>query len=550
MNHPPKHLLQKAFDLRHEDSARLALSLKNVSPEVRTWLVQQVKGRQRASKKLPTWSENPDIIFPPAVNLEQSSSEETALYKAERVDVHDHDYDHPHQASHPPQRPLKPHQLAFPSPPPNNNLTLVDLTGGFGVDTCYFATRARHVIHVEPNAELQSIAAHNSRVLGLSNITFLTMTAEQFLHQPEQAGTPPYDWIYIDPSRRPKASRQPNAHSRSNAYSHSNTSSQPNRAITFLESEPNVLELLDRMRHVSRRILIKASPMISIPEALNQLRKGNRAGGGAEVKEVEAPENKASEIETREIETPKVTVRDVHVVSVRNECREVLFRVDGISVAPDGMARTSGVLNTQESQNIDGIRRIAVNIHGFRNDRDDGIHSLTTIFAYDQYEEEDASVQIADPEAVWAAGKSSSNLPSAYRWIYEPNASIMKCGAFRLVGERFGLHKIAPNTHLYLSVERVDGFPGQTLEIQQVLPYRKDAVRTHLSPLKGQIATRNFPDTEPQIRKKTGIKQGDAHRILACCLSDGHPALIVGKFHPADPEPVDPEPVDPDQVAG
>jgi uncharacterized protein/THUMP domain-containing protein/putative methyltransferase len=175
-------------------------------------IITQVAGRKKAEKKLPRWYNTPNILYPPAVSIEQSSSEITANYKAGLF----------------------------------SGKTAIDLTGGFGVDIFYLAQNFEEVTYVEKNKELAQIAQHNFTCLGQKNIKVTSSSAESALTTHNQN----YDLIYLDPDRRPNGDK---------------------RVTGFADSTPNILELLPTLQKMSANILVKASPMMDINLGLNEL---------------------------------------------------------------------------------------------------------------------------------------------------------------------------------------------------------------------------------------------------------------------------------------
>jgi len=213
--------------LRHKTICNLPASI----------VIDQISGKRRAKEKLPTFYATNGIIYPPSINVEQSSSEATARYKVEIVKSLN----------------LKSYRL------------LVDLTGGFGVDTLYFSKLFEKVTYVEPNTSLLEIARHNHQSFGQSNIKYLNVPAEDFLKGNDSA-----DLVYIDPSRRNQKS---------------------GKVFRFTDCEPNVRQLQDIIFSRSALIFIKASPLLDVQQGIKELK----------------------------------FVRKVIVVSVNNECKELLF---------------------------------------------------------------------------------------------------------------------------------------------------------------------------------------------------------------------------------
>ncbi|QMU30316.1 THUMP-like domain-containing protein [Adhaeribacter radiodurans] len=195
-------------------------------------LVHYIQARQKVKSKLPLWYQNLQIIYPPYLSLEQSSSEITARYKANLV----------------------------------RGQVLIDLTGGFGIDSFYFAQRFEQVHYVEQNPSLTAVSEFNATVLGVTNIQFHTDNAAKFLKN----FTGKADCIYLDPARRGNA----------------------NQKLHLLsDCEPNVLEMLPLLFQKSDQVLLKTSPMLDIEQARQQLNK----------------------------------VSKVLVIAVDNECKEVLY---------------------------------------------------------------------------------------------------------------------------------------------------------------------------------------------------------------------------------
>lgn len=335
-------------------------------------LVQQIQARQKATPKLPTWVNNPDVIFPATLSVEQSSSEAAAAFKASIIE----------------------------------GSLLIDLTGGFGVDSFYFAKKFDKVIHLEQNTELQQTAAFNFSLLGASNIQSINTTAEAFLQTFSEVA----DVIYLDPARR--GGREEKLH-------------------LLQDCEPDVLHLLPLLFSKAKAVLLKTSPMLDIELALEQLGK----------------------------------VKQVWVVAVQNEVKEVLYLLQ-----PKTLPATE-------------IERTAVNL---LPDTEPQTVSFTGI------DENQATPHYADPD----------------EYIYEPNAAILKAGAYRYLGQLYELSKLHPNSHLYTSATLVPGFPGRSFRCLSVSRYNKKELMRLLPNKKANITVRNFPETVAEIRKKTGIKEG------------------------------------------
>lgn len=214
-----------------DDVQRLALEVRK-HPEVDAhFALDQIAGRQKSRTKLPSWAGVDALIFPPSVSLEQCSSEATASYKSSLV----------------------------------SGESLVDLTGGFGVDFSFLASRFSRAVYVERQEHLCHIAEHNFKELGLSHVQVVNDDAEHYL-----ATMPVFDLIYLDPARRDGAG---------------------NRVFRLDDCTPNVVQLLDLLLAKARQVMIKLSPMLDVSQALRQMR----------------------------------SVSEVHIVSVAGECKELLL---------------------------------------------------------------------------------------------------------------------------------------------------------------------------------------------------------------------------------
>ncbi|MEJ1222319.1 THUMP-like domain-containing protein [Sediminicola sp. 1XM1-17] len=344
-------------------------------------LVQQMEAKKKCSSKLPTWFETEGIFYPDKLNIEQTSSETTAQYKANLV----------------------------------NGKSLVDLTGGYGVDSYFFSMKVGQVYHCEINNDLSEIAAYNYEVLGVTNIECLPYDGLEFLAGTDQL----FDWIYIDPSRRNDA-----------------------KGKVFMLSDclPDVPNNLSLLFEKAPQILIKTSPLLDFTIGINELQ----------------------------------FVKEIHVVAVKNEVKELLW-----------------VLKKDHQGDID-IKTINFNTE------------IEETF-----------------EFAWADEKrniSQFGMPQSY--LYEPNAAILKSGAFRSIGNTFGLKKLHEHSHLYTSETLVD-FPGRLFQIINAVPYNKKALQ-QLGIRKANVTTRNFPESVERIRKKHKLQDGGDIYLFFTTIHDGN----------------------------
>lgn len=173
-------------------------------------LIQQIESRSKIEKKLPTWYHFDGIYYPPKLNLEQTSSEITAKYKASLL----------------------------------KGNTLADLTGGFGIDSFYFSEVFKKVYHFEHNSILSKIAAHNFKVLKKHTIQCVPENGMEWVAKEK------YDVIYVDPSRRHDSK---------------------GKVFLLKDCEPNIPENLTELLNGCDLLLLKTSPMLDITAGLNEL---------------------------------------------------------------------------------------------------------------------------------------------------------------------------------------------------------------------------------------------------------------------------------------
>ena len=374
----------------NDDVAKLAFQ-KNPFPQV-PWveILNQIAAKQKAKSKLPTWFQTCNILYPSKVSVEQTSSEKTASYKASLV----------------------------------SGSSLIDLSGGFGVDDYYFAQQLQQVVHCEINSELSAIVAHNSIHLGLTNFQCIAGDSTTILRELNQL----FDWIYIDPSRR---------------------SDSKGKVFMLQDCLPNVPELLDLYWNYSANILIKTAPILDLSAGLSELKH----------------------------------VKAIHIVAVDNEVKELLWVLEKQYTGSVSLSTSN--LKKESTESFSFLQ-----------------HNLTESVSYSQ------------PK----------------RYLYEPNAAIMKSGGFDEVAVAYGLDKLHPHSHLYTS-EHLITFPGRVFTIESVIEYAKKEMKTHLENQKANITTRNFPDTVDHIRKKWKIKEGgEQYCFFTTAISNEKIVLLCTKL--------------------
>lgn len=300
---------------------------------------------------------------------------------------------------------------------------LVDLTGGLGVDFSILAPHFERAVYVERDETLCRLAAHNFAELGLGHAEIRHMESEAFLPQLEQA-----DLIYLDPARRDQEGR---------------------RVFRIEECSPDLSQLAGVLTGKAQRVMIKYSPMLDISLAVQTLG----------------------------------SVSEVQVVSVENECRELLFLLT--KEAGEPLFHAVNLKRNGEREHL----------------------SFT-------WEEE---------------GREAAYSLTPGRYLYEPNASILKAGAFNTVANRYAVEKLHSNSHLYTSDRLVCDFPGRIFTIDELLIPNRKNIRQFLSGTKkANIAVRNFPMSVAEIRKKTGLEEGGETYLFATTLADGRKVWIIG----------------------
>lgn len=381
---------QRQFIREHLSASVAALLLKygkNREVEIR-----QIEARQKAKQKLPSWYAEERLIFPPAVSVEQSSSETTGRYKAALVSG-----------------------------------TLMDATGGMGIDVSFFAKSCTSVLYVEQKPELVERARYNLDVLGLQNVQCLQGNSLEILPTLDTV----FDWIYLDPARRSADNR---------------------RVVGLRDCEPDVVTHLPLLLQKAKRLLIKASPLLDLKQTL--------------------------------LDLPQLSV--IHVVSVENECKELLFELSS-KAQPTGSPT---------------VRTI-----NFKSD------DTVQTFDFEWNNEASLAVTLSDPQT----------------YLYEPNASVLKAGAFKSVANAYGVEKIAPHSHLYTSETLVEHFPGRIFRVEAVVKVDAKALALFLPDGKANLTVRNFPLSTDELRKKLKLKEGGSTYIFATTLANGDKRLLVCK---------------------
>lgn len=305
--------------------------------------------------------------------------------------------------------------------------TFVDLTGGLGIDSYFLSEKFKTAYYVENQKELCDLAEHNFGVLG-RKITVVNSDAETFLSKNHD-----FDLIFIDPARRDIYNR---------------------KMVSLHDCSPDVVDLQNILLKNAKNVLIKASPMLDISVITNELQN----------------------------------ISEIHIVSVKNECKEVLIKIE---------------------PGFDGeIKYHCVNFIG--NDL--------------------KSVQFFEFSENLESSESSKFAPTIKRYLYEPNASLMKSGAFKLISQRFGIEKLHVNSHLYTSDNLISDFPGRIFEVVGFAPFNKKNKKELLKDItEASVATRNFPLSANDLRKNLNLKESDKNFVFGTTLIGEKKVVILAK---------------------
>lgn len=424
-----------------DDVRKLALKRPtNPNVDLKEALVQ-IEGYQTARKKLPLWAENPQLVYPPRISMEQCSSETTALYKQQVV-----------------RRLLQ--GLSGP-------LSMADMTGGFGIDFSYLAPLFDRAYYIEQQEILCRIAQHNLKVLGLKQAEVLHGDGVE--RMPEQA---PLTLVFIDPARRDQ---------------------QGKKTVALSDCTPDLSAIQERIRSCSRFCMAKLSPMLDIHQALQEL-KG---------------------------------VIEVHVVSVDNECKELLLILasgeteNTTEIATAGKRQeTDGNLASETDKTEEAVANKLENASTSSISEQSNVKkpAETRIFCVNLQKGEQQTFEYTAQEEA-SAEAVYTDQPGAY--LYEPNTSLLKAGAYKCLCARFGVRKLHPNSHLYTSDTLCADFPGRRFRVTGSRTFSKQDLKQIARDIpQANITIRNFPSTVQELRKKLKIKEGGDRYLFATTLKN------------------------------
>ena len=366
---------------RNEDVKKLALRYSSLLGENLLYVMTQISGWQRCRTKIPSWAKIKGLKFPIQLSMEQCSSEQTALLKSQII----------------------------------KGETMVDLTGGFGVDCAFISQSFQKAVYVEKNKELADIVSYNYSLLSLSNTSVVVADAVEYLKEME-----PVSVLYLDPARRDDYGR---------------------KMVSISDCLPNLSELSEILLEKADDVWVKYSPMLDISLAVKELG----------------------------------CVSELFVISVDNECKELLFHLS--------------------KKVVEDPKVTCVNLQK---------RGIST-FEFSFQEETSQPLLLAT---------------SIEKYLYEPNSSLLKAGCFKRLCGAYNLRKLDVNSHLYTSEQLISEFPGRIFRVEQTSTLNKKMLKSFLQGLeKANVTLRNFPMSVEEFRKKMKLKEGGDCYIFGTMLN-------------------------------
>ena len=509
-------------EYREKDTRQLALRSARFPDVDMPYALDQIKGWQTARRKLPTWAACDGIVYPPHLSMEQCSSEPTAQYKLNlamewscriesselRVESSAREVESSELRVENSEREVESSefrvensegevnnfssgqpatlnsQLSTLNPQPatlNSQLStlnchasrMTDLTGGFGVDFSFTSCAFASATYVERNAQLCHMVEHNLPLLGIDNAKVVCADAVDYLSTLDMQ-----TMIFLDPARRDQHGA---------------------KTVMLADCTPDVVQLLPQLLKKSRFTMLKLSPMLDWHKAVEDLQG---------------------------------TVREVHIVSVGGECKELLLvlseeieselKVFCADLEAGGGSGETGLSGGSSSYSCSSLSS-EPSFPRTPSSPSAPSHPSTPSLS--------ASLFVYTPSASSPAPNSKLKTQNS-KFLHEPNASIMKAGCFDELAAAYGVSPVSRNSHLFLSAERVDGFPGRSFSIERVTTLNKRELRQALAGIeKANIATRNFPLSVAELRKRLKLKDGgDVYIFATTTAEDEHLLLISHKY--------------------
>ena len=312
--------------------------------------------------------------------------------------------------------------------------TFADLTGGFGIDCSFLSRKFKKADYVERQAELCELARHNFPLLGLE-IDVHNEDGVEYLKRMQ-----PVDCLFLDPARR---------------------DGHGGKTVAISDCEPDVSALEDLLVEKAKTVMVKLSPMLDLSLALRDLKY----------------------------------VREIHVVSTDNECKELLLILQKCPISSQ-------------------VSIYCINALGASN----GCR-IYQEYTFTQEQERTSDCLLAKEVGAY---------------LYEPNASILKAGAYRSLTQAYPVEKLHVSSHLYTSSHFIEDFPGRRFQVKAVSGFGKKELKTFLQGMeKANITIRNFPSSVADLRKRLKLKEGGEDYIFATTLADESKILIKCKKVPS-----------------
>ena len=322
------------------------------------------------------------------------------------------------------------HTAAYKSMLLKQGETLLDLTSGFGVDDIYFSKKAKRIVCVEQNKMLVDLLSYNFECLQAKNYLCVNADAEEYLLSAEN-----FDVIYLDPARRDE---------------------NKNKVFEIEASQPNVLKLIDVLHSKAKRIILKLSPMIDL----------------------------------KQIEKSFENISDIHIVSLKNECKEILVEI--------------------VNHEVEEINYHCVDIKSLTFENGELFLCFNKIIQRKNF----------------LIQRNILLNQRVNKYLYEPNVSILKLGRFDALIEKYGFEKLHRNSHLFTSENLIKDFEGRSFELLE----QRNASPKALKDIKqANITVRNFPQTVKEIRNKTKIKEGGELYLFFTTIGNEEKICLVCK---------------------
>ena len=301
--------------------------------------------------------------------------------------------------------------------------SFADLTGGFGIDCSFLSRKFKQADYVERQAELCELAKHNFPLLGVS-IGVHNEDGVEYLKQMQTV-----DCLFLDPARR---------------------DGHGGKTVAIADCEPDVSALEDLLVEKAQKVMVKLSPMLDLSLALKHLKY----------------------------------VREVHIVSVNNECKELLLILQKESASSDITIHCEHIVNAFEHQS----------------------------FSFTQEQERTSDCLLATEVGAY---------------LYEPNASILKAGAYRSLTQTYACKKLHASSHLYTSEQFIEDFPGRRFRVEAVSGFGKKELKDFLQGMeKANLTIRNFPSSVADLRKRLKLKEGGEDYLFATTLADESKVIV------------------------